>query len=296
MVKIIMSKSSNNQITNKLPNHRTATFWSLGDLNIFRSFGDSEIRKFRAKPGNAIVAIVIAVFAFIFFAFAIVYFVFAQPMRIAKSIGELLFGGGGSAQAAQSAAFEPVDCSGTSVPKIYLPVIKHSAQRFLGGDEAIMIALISVESNFHPKDISDTGAVGIAQFTGPTAQGIKSAGMFKGLEIVTVPRANFPTVTTAEKLSFLTTYPNEGRLQPNPSIEASAYKIGFAIKKYGDLKEGYAQGYHRFSNDAQKADAYSAAEKLVKIYIKIKADGGCKALQDTPGQLGEDIRKLTNPK
>ncbi|MEK7170772.1 MAG: transglycosylase SLT domain-containing protein [Patescibacteria group bacterium] len=248
------------------------------------------------RRGNAIIAIIVGVLALIFFTFAIIYYVFTEPIRMAKSIGEALFGGGGSAQAAQSAALEPVDCSGTKVPKIYLPVIKQAAKRFLGGDEAVIVALVSIESSFNAKDISGTGAVGIAQFTGSTARGTQSAGLFKGLKIITVPRANFPTVTLAEKQSFLAAYPSEGRLQPNPSIEAAAYKMGFAIKKYGGVREGYAQGYHRFANESQKADAYSAADKLMKIYEKIKTDGGCKALKDTPGLLGEDIRKLTGSK
>jgi len=248
------------------------------------------------KKGSAVIAVVVGVVAFIFFAFAIVYYQFTLLNYVVKTASELLFGGGTTAGTVSSAVMQPVDCTGVKIPKIYLPVIKQNAKRFLGGDEAIVIALISIESDFNYKDLSSTGAVGIAQFTGPTARDSQGAGMFKGLKIITVPRANFPTVTPAEKLSFLTTYPYEGRLQPSPSIEASAHKIGSAIKKYGGLREGYAQGYHRFSNETEKNAAYSAADKLTKVYNKIKSGGGCKELKGIPGKLGEDIRQITNPK
>ncbi|MEK7534992.1 MAG: transglycosylase SLT domain-containing protein [Patescibacteria group bacterium] len=262
------------------------------------------------RRGNAIIAIIVGVLALVFFMFAIIYYaVFGQTAQLLKGLGEMLFGGDTTAQAATSAALKPVDCGGgTRVPPIFLPNIKYSADRFLGGDQSVIVALISIESNFHPKDISDYGAVGIAQFTGPTARGAQKptgGGFFKGLTITDVPRADKidKKVTPEEKQSFLTNIEtrNDGRFYPNPSIDAAAYKIGAGIKKYGGLKEGYAQGYHRWGKNKdgtdkedQKAASYKAAKKFVDLVEAIRIDGGgCKALKDTPGKLGEDLRKLT---
>ncbi len=251
------------------------------------------------RRGNAIVAIVVGVLALIFFAFAIIYYIFTFLPSAVKAIGETVLGSSAQGQNASLAALRPVDCSGTSVPKIYLPVIKQAAKRFLGGDEAMIISLISIESNFRPQAMSGTGAVGIAQFTAPTARGTQEAGLFKGMTIITVPRADKSSkrlVTAAEQQSFLLTYPNSGRLYPNPSIEAAAYKISFAVKKYGSLREGYAQGYHTIGkNGEHQTAAYAGADRLMAIYNRIRAGGGCRELKDTPGKLGEEIRKLIIP-
>lgn len=257
------------------------------------------------KRGNAIIAMVVAVLALIFFAFAIVFYVLGQPMQIVKSIGEMLFGGGGSAQAAQSAAMEPVDCgNGTTVPRIYLPIIKQAAKQYLGGDEAALITLISIEApGFRSDAISRTGAVGLGQFVAPTAQGIQKDGLFRGLKIIVVPRADKSKkrrVTPAEMDSFRQVYPHEGRLQPNPSIFASAYYFSNALKNNGgDIRKAYAEGYNG-STDIQangKMEKENASERVVEVYNNLrKPGGGCKELKDTPGNLGENIRKLTTAK
>jgi hypothetical protein len=270
-----------------------------------RAESRGEIRNSRSRRGNAVIAIVVAVLALIFFAFAIVYYVLGQQMLIAKSIGEMLFGGGTSAQAAQSAALEPVDCgNGTSVPRIYLPIIKQAAKQYLGGDEAALIAVISIEApGFRRDAISGTGAVGLGQFVvprGPDGEQSLSKYYFQNLLIKRVPRAKYPTVTPAEKESFRQTYPNEGRLQPSPSIFASAHLLGNAIKKHGDLHKGYAEGYN--GSTAVRAgyggrmEKEVASDRVIEVYNNLrKPGGGCKELKDTPGQLGENLRKLTNP-
>ncbi|MDP3993249.1 MAG: hypothetical protein Q8Q05_03520 [bacterium] len=301
-----MTKSTNNLITKESSNHQVTKFRSLGNLSIFRLFGDSVICNSDKRPGNAIIAIVIAVFALIFFAFAIVYYVvFGQQMQMAKSIGEFLFGGGGSAQASPSAAMEPVDCgNGTTVPRIYLPIIKQAAKQYLGGDEAALIALISIEApGFRRDAISRTGAVGLGQFVAPTAQGIQKDGLFRGLKIIVVPRADKSKkrrVTPAEMDSFRQVYPHEGRLQPNPSIFASAYYFSNALRNNGgNIGKAYAEGYNG-STEIQangKMEKENAADRVVEVYNNLKKPGGgCKELKDTPGNLGENIRKLTTAK
>ncbi|MEK9167674.1 MAG: transglycosylase SLT domain-containing protein [Patescibacteria group bacterium] len=256
------------------------------------------------RRGNAILAIIVGVLALIIFAFAIVYYVFTEPMRMAKSALEMLFGSGGTAQAANMAALKPVDCgNGTSVPPIFLPAIKQAAARYLGGDEAIIIAIIDHESSFDSKAMSKSGAVGIGQFVAQTAQRIKDktvnkGDVFKGLDIITVPRADKSkerTVTPAERATFLKDHADSGRLQPVPSIMAVAYEIGRGLEaQKGNLRDAYAINYHTLGkNGEHKTVAYATADKIVKTYEDLKKNGGCKALKDTPGKLGEDLRKLT---
>lgn len=263
-----------------------------------------------AKPGNAIVAIVVAALALIFFAFAIVYYVvFGQQMQMAKSIGEFLFGGGGSAQASPSAAMEPVDCgNGTTVPRIYLPVIKQAAKQYLGGDEAALIAVISIEApGFDRTAISGTGAVGLGQFVVPGEKSGGAAGLsknfFQNLPITVVPRADkskVRRVTPAEKEAFRQNYPQSGRLQPSPSIFASAHLLSIALKNNGgDLRKAYAEGYngstHLQANGRMEKE--NAGDRVAVVYDNLrKPGGGCKELKDTPGNLGENIRKLTTAK
>jgi len=256
----------------------------------------------KKRPGNAIVAIIVGVVALIFFAFAIVYYTYSLLPNMAKSIGEALFGG--SSATAQAAVMKPVDCGTTTkiqVPELYLPVIKQAAKRYLGGDEAALIAVISVEApRFDRTAISGTGAVGLGQFVVPKGpQGAQSLSKFyfQGLPIVRVPRANPPKVTTSEKQAFRDNYPNEGRLQYSPSIFASAHLLGNAVKKYnGDVGKAYAEGYNGSTaiQSNGKMEKENASERVVKIYNSLNTDGGCKALQDTPGKLGEDLRKAAN--
>lgn len=261
------------------------------------------------RRGNTIIAIVVGVLALIFFTFAIVYYaVYGILPSMAKSAGEALFGGSASAQNTSSVALETVDCAKVAkVPTIYLPYIKQFAKVYLKGDEAVIIAVIKHESNFRANAISNTGAVGIGQFVAPTAQGLQdSAGLFKGLTITVVPRADKSDerkVTPAEKVAFLQNEltRDSGRLHPEPSIEALAYKMKNALKAQdGNLREAYAKGYHGWrknkdgtDNAGDKTAAYAAADEIVKTYKTITDGGGCKALKDTPGKLGEDLRKLT---
>lgn len=257
------------------------------------------------RRGNAILAIIVGVLALIVFAFAIVYYVFTEPMRMAKGLYDTLFGGGTTAQAAQSAVMEPIDCSGAKIPKIYLPDIKQASKVFLKGNEAALLAVLDIESKYRADAISGTGAVGLGQFVADTAIGVQSAGLFRGLTIKVVPRADKvnKTVTEPEKQIFRQTYGIhgssgifEGRLQPSPSIFASAYYLKNALKDHGnDLHAAYAEGYNR-SKKVQsngKMEKENAADRVVAVYNKINSDGGCKALKDTPGKLGEDLRKLT---
>lgn len=241
------------------------------------------------KRGNSIIVILVAVSAFMFFIISIVFFAYTLiPGFVSPFAGQTMM-------SSATSNLETVDCAEAKIPKLYLPWIKQAAARFLEGDEVIILSVITHESNFNPVAMSDTGAVGISQFVADTANGVKSAGLFKGLTIIKVPRADKSArslVTPTEKANFLKTYPYEGRLQPLPSIDALAYKVGNAIKKYGDLREGYAQGYHTLGKNGQHSvAAYSAADKIMSTYNKLKESGGCKELKDTPGTLGEELRK-----
>lgn len=256
------------------------------------------------RRGNTIIAIVVAVLALIFFVFALVYYVIYRQINLAKAIGELFIGGSGST--AQAAVMKPINCGGVAVPTVYLTYIKQYANRYLGGDYAVIIAVIERESGFNPKDISNSGAVGIAQFVGPTAQGLKddtekNIALFKGLTITVVPRADKSDkhfVTPAEKAAFLQNFPLSGRLHPLPSIEALAYKMKNALKvQGGNLREAYAINYHTIGKKGEhKAAAYAAADKIVATYNKINDGGGCQELKDILGKLGEDINKLAKTK
>lgn len=243
------------------------------------------------RRGNTIIAIVVGVLALTFFAFAIVYYLFTLVPNAVKAVYEALFGGGAPvAGATASATMQPIDCSGAKIPKIYLPVIKQAAARYLDGDEAKLIAVISFESDFSAADISNTGAVGLGQWVvDDKTWDAQKNGPFKGLLIKVVPRVDRLHITETEKQSFRVTYPQEGRLQPEPNILATAYDLKKDLKlKNGDFRLAYAEVYNAEGAPKQ----YQNADKMMAIYNKITGDGGCKALKDTPGKLGEDLRKL----
>lgn len=181
------------------------------------------------------------------------------------------------------ASGEKYSCSDvTKVPKAYMPWVKEAAKKYLGGDEALVIAIVSVENNsWNPKSISSTGAVGIGQFVAKTASQykIKPWDPFFGMRIIKVPRADNVKyrVTKAEKESFRVKYADSGRLQPGPSIMALALHFHILMKNNNaDIKNTYAKYYHTYGDDgSQKALADSVAEKLYNNYLKIKASG-CK--------------------
>ena len=240
--------------------------------------------------GNSVIVIIVGIMALLIFILSIVFYAFSLIAGFVSPFSSRNLVSGTTAN------LETVDCSGAKIPKVYLPWIKQSAARFLGGDEAALLAVISIESNYNREAISSTGAVGLGQFVYPTAVGVqKNAGLFKGLQLILVPRADKKDklVTEAEKQSFRQGYPYEGRLNAEASILATGYYFGNAVKKYnGDIKTAYAEGYNG-SNKIQangKTEKENASTRLLAIYNDLKSGGSCQELNKNPGQLGEELR------
>lgn len=229
------------------------------------------MRRQRGSAGTA-VAIVVAILALVFLGLGLAILQNWNLATILKAGVEGPYQTDGT-QSKLAPVGEMIDCSGTKVPKRYLPWVKEGANRWVGGDQAALIAVITFESaGWQEKAISNTGAVGLGQFIAATA---RTKQEFKGLKIITVPRADkskVRRVTDAEKNVFRTTYPYSGRLQPGPSILASAEYLKYALAAQGgDLYKAYLKVYNNETPPNTKA-----ADRVVAIYNSLKDGGGCK--------------------
>jgi cell wall-associated NlpC family hydrolase len=200
-------------------------------------------------------------------------------------------GGGGSA----------VDCSGVaSVPANYKPWVKEAADKWLGGDEAALIALIQVESAWKATAKNSTSsATGLGQFTYGTASGVwNGRKVGKGMpEFIGGSDGRGRTWSAG-----VVTNPasdNDARLDPERAIFATAHLFSTQLARYGNVREAYERGYHTYSNAEQERAAKAAGARLQGIYDKIRQEGcqqvgpsGPAAPETGATQTGERIASI----
>lgn len=215
------------------------------------------------RPGFVFIIIPIVIII-LFLGLAIAFFAYFRIASFAKSSG-------GRSDTVLSG--QTINCADvTQIPKEYFPWVKEGADRWLRGDQAKLVAVITLESKWKREAISPTGAVGLGQFIARTARSKQS---FKGYKITTVPRADRVNkrVTEAEKEAFRQNYPTSGRFQPGPSILGTAELLSYALKRANnDFHKAYAEGYNGEKGDAK----YRNADKVIAIYKQLKEGGGCK--------------------
>ncbi|HUD21114.1 MAG TPA: transglycosylase SLT domain-containing protein [Candidatus Saccharimonadales bacterium] len=243
-----------------------------------------------AKRGDAtIIALIVLGVAFLFFVVALAM-LGLRPTSGTKDD----FGRSDTNLALSGQAY---NCSGvTTVPKEYMPYVKTAADRYLGGDQVLLISLVSIESGWHPKSISSAGATGLGQFLASTASGYTGKGNpFYSLNIYNIFHVlSVSSITQSVRQAFLSSprYSRDGRLQPEPSIFAAAKYFGDHMKKAStDIPTTYAKYYHGGKTASQKAEAQAGAQHLVDTYNKIVNGGGC-TMKDPKTNT---IEKVANP-
>ncbi|MDO8650100.1 MAG: transglycosylase SLT domain-containing protein [Candidatus Berkelbacteria bacterium] len=211
------------------------------------------------RRGNAIIAIVVGVLALIFFIFAIVYYaVFGLLPKLDKPTS------GGTS----------INCAG-SIDYVkdpqYLVWVKDAASKYLGGDEAILIALIQAESSWNPQAGAPTSSArGLGQFIDDSARGWPefTGGDDKRGTI-------WPGGKIYDKPTF-ESHPDDARYDAKRSIYAAAHYFGLNMEKYNnDPIQAYMKGYHKYSNAKEEAEARIGADRMMDTYNKLKNSGNC---------------------
>jgi hypothetical protein len=212
-----------------------------------------------------LISLVLVPFGFGVFAFGSVL----REISKGENINNGLFAGRGGAGS--------VDCSGvTNIKAEYLPWIKDAAAKWLGGDEAALIALIQIESAWNPKAVprsKDGGllssAKGFGQFLTGTAN---ERPEFKGGNDGTGRFWSAGTISDGDD-------PDDARYDPERSIYATAHYLGELMKlpsNHHDIGLTYYNNYHGGHNE----EGRKGRERLEKVYAELKSGGGCK--ENTP--------------
>lgn len=171
-----------------------------------------------------------------------------------------------------------VDCGGANVPEEYMPWVKEAADKYLGGDQAKLIAVIQFESGFNRWAISYGGAVGLGQFIASSA---RTKQAFQGSSIYDVeprtgpiiPGTNVRSVTKEDAEIFRKTHPDDGRFDPERSLKAAAELLYYGLQRAGgDFRRAYAESYNGEAGNKK----YENADKMMVIYNQLIQSGKCK--------------------
>ncbi len=173
----------------------------------------------------------------------------------------LLYGGttGGSA----------VSCAGVaSVPAQYMPWVKDAAQKWLGGDEAALIAMIQIESSWEKMAANPSSrAAGLGQFMPSTARGMPEfKGGNDGQGRVWPSGGKITDTLPASD-------PADIRFSPEPAIYAVAHYMNDGkFPKSRSLGEMYEFHYHGGGNGGPDLQAAAKAGriKLEEAYAKLR--------------------------
>ncbi len=143
------------------------------------------------------------------------------------------------------------------LPAEYRQWLKEAADKYMGGDQAALWALIEVESSWNRTITNPGGAAGLGQFLPNTARGWSE---FKGT----------PIYDHAEG------HPDDGRFDAKRSIFGAArYFRDHGFKNGAEIGQAYGVGYHTgFLSKKPKvrAEAIGGANRLRRFYAKFKAD------------------------
>ncbi len=165
--------------------------------------------------------------------------------RINGAIGENVFDRSSTNNGSATNASQ-TDCSKVAnVPVQYKAWVADAASKWLGGDQAALIALIQIESGWRP-DAKAPGSTagGLGQFLASTAAGMEEFN-----------------------------YNSNNRFDPQMSIYATAHYLNIQEKKYpGGLGDAYEFGYHGGRTPKEKAAAHAARLRLEQVYNQILKD------------------------
>lgn len=219
------------------------------------------------KPGFIVIVlcgVVILITVLVFVASA----AFIGDRKGAGADGTLITGenGAGGAQ---------TDCSGLKFNSTYYPWIKDAAAKYLGGDEAALIAMIQIESSWNPNAAnSGSSAAGLGQFLTSSAKGWKEFAGGDDKHGIIWPAGKLYDQPSSN--------PDDARFDPKRSIYAAAHYIGGLIGRYGSVGAAYQEGYHGYCKDMgssscqnQLAEAKKGRARLEDYYNKLKSGGGC---------------------
>ncbi len=170
------------------------------------------------------------------------------------------------------------DCPELSqVPQAYRQWVKEAADRWLHGDQAALIALISTESGWDrraaPPAQYNSTAAGLGQFLTSTAQGRPEfAGGSDGTETWSAGQINQWAVGQQHNPK----YANDARYDPRRAIFAAAHYFSGPYNEYhGNITNAYAYGYHRGANSKNpnlRNAAFTAGNRLNQKYLRIMRD------------------------
>jgi hypothetical protein len=165
-----------------------------------------------------------------------------------------------------------VDCSGVAtLTNEQYQWVKDASGKYLGGDEAALIALIQIESGWNPNAQNpSSSAAGLGQFVTDTARGFPE---FTGGD------DKHGTVWPAGNVyDDPSSHPDDARFDAKRSIYATAHLLGGMIQKYGSLGEAYEKGYHGGNTPEQIAEAKKGRQRLEEMYQKLLNNGGCQQI------------------
>lgn len=173
-----------------------------------------------------------------------------------------------------------IDCGGaTKVPQVWMPWVREAANKYLEGNQAQLVALIQVESGWNPRACyrgsENSDATGLGQFLASTASGFP--------EFVGGDDKHGRRWPSGKLYSHIQCPPSDdARYDPERSIFATAHLLRGHLRRYGNLRTAYIEGYHGYCKQAtpkcqrQKAGAERSADKLMSVYNQLIERGQCK--------------------
>jgi len=173
-----------------------------------------------------------------------------------------------------------VDCSNAvSFNQEYYPWVKDAAEKYLGGDEAALIALIQVESSWNPQATYGGHASGLGQFIASTARGYP--------EFVGGDDKHGITWSGGKVYDISTGHNDDARFDPKRAIYGASHLFGGNLTRYGSVGAAYQEGYHGYCKNMSKQscvnqlnEAKQGRERLERIYNELKS-GKCTVVGGT---------------
>jgi soluble lytic murein transglycosylase-like protein len=169
------------------------------------------------------------------------------------------------------------NCANVKVPTDYLPWVKDAASKYLNGDEAMIIALIQIESSWNPQStMSSSGATGLGQFVYLTAKGIPEFAGGTDKSGRTWPKGNLYNQKPPPA--------DDARFDPERSIYASARFLSAKLQEKAAgmtgtdaLYNAYIYGYHGGCNLGGKhcEEAKTGGQRLINTYNQLIQSGQC---------------------
>ncbi len=218
----------------------------------------------------------------------VIYAVFAILLLmalVAVVVGALIGGGGGSRSSNIGGTFGPASeypsgpvvgttprvCNGPPNARQYQQLFAQAAAQHLGGDQAMLLALIEQESGFNRYSVAGSStAAGMAQFITSTAR--SKAEFVGGADGA---GKTWPTGIVYDRASQERT-PDDARFDPERSIFAAARLLGHYLNQRviaGDLYKAYFMGYHTGGRYAVGSPQYNEGQRgataLVRRYRRI---------------------------